>query len=249
MNTSNQIATLETKLMQIHNVTMDEALDSVRQLSTSQALETVVTPNIDHMARLSQKDVSPQFLQVYQEASLCLCDSKILDKLMRMKGMRVQEVITGSTLTANLFEKVLNKQDVIMIVGGSEAVIEQLRLKYPDLVIKHYNPPMGFIDKPDEVEKAISVIEESNANFFFLAVGSPRQEILAKKLQERGNTKGVALCIGASILFLVGEEKRAPVWVQKISMEWFYRMMQDPKRLASRYGKNFLNLPLIYRNI
>ena len=240
---------LTTQLMDIHNIKMDSALDNVRGMSLSEKLDVVVTPNIDHLARLCEENVNPEFHDIYKNASLCLCDSNILEKLLRLKGMKVEEVIPGSTLTEMLFDSVMTSDDVALVVGGSDDVIARVREKYPRLNIKHYNPPMGFINRPEEVTKTLQVAVASGANYFYLAVGSPRQEILAKKLQQEAGISGVALCIGASILFLVGEEKRAPKWIQNLHLEWFYRMMQDPARLAKRYGKNFLSLPLIYKNI
>jgi N-acetylglucosaminyldiphosphoundecaprenol N-acetyl-beta-D-mannosaminyltransferase len=69
--------------------------------------------------------------------------------------------------------------------------------------------------------------------------------MLAEQLQASLN-KGVALCIGASILFLVGEERRAPLWVQHLSLEWCYRMFQNPRVLVKRYFGNSLKLRRIF---
>jgi len=108
---------------------------------------------------------------------------------------------------------------------------------------------MGFINNQEEVTKTLDEIQLSKANYIFLAVGSPRQEIVARKLKALGNQSGVALCIGASILFITGDEKRAPQWIQIMHMEWFYRMLQDPIRLFPRYAHNFLKTPRIYSNL
>ena len=107
---------------------------------------------------------------------------------------------------------------------------------------------MGFINNEQEVQKTIDFCKEIDADIYFLAVGSPRQEILSERMKESG-LSGVALCVGASILFLTGDEKRAPEWIQKVHLEWFYRMMQKPQVLAKRYYQNFLWLTDIYRAI
>jgi exopolysaccharide biosynthesis WecB/TagA/CpsF family protein len=108
---------------------------------------------------------------------------------------------------------------------------------------------MGFINDESEVKKTLMAIENSQANYVFLAVGSPRQEILAKKIKDQNLVNGVVLCIGASILFIVGEEKRAPMLIQAMHLEWLYRAMQDPKRLLSRYIDNIIRLPKLYKSI
>jgi UDP-N-acetyl-D-mannosaminuronic acid transferase (WecB/TagA/CpsF family) len=102
--------------------------------------------------------------------------------------------------------------------------------------LRHFNPPMGFINDPAAVEECLQFIE-SNSPFRFclLGVGSPQQEILAQLLEARGKARGLALCIGASINFLTGAERRAPRWIQRIGAEWIFRLAGDPRRLAKRY--------------
>lgn len=240
---------IETNLVSLDNISMDEALAITRELSQSKGVDIVVTPNIDHLSRLAEMNIDDGFYKAYKNASLTLCDSKIFDKLLRLKGHQVKEVIPGSTLTQDLFDKVFSTDDNIVVIGGDEHVIAKLRKQYQDLSIQHYNPPMGFISTAVEVSKAIEFISEAKANFIFLAVGSPRQEVLAQKLKDKNTTDSVVLCVGASILFIVGDEKRAPIWIQKMHCEWMYRMFQDPKRLLARYFGNFIELPKIYSNL
>jgi UDP-N-acetyl-D-mannosaminuronic acid transferase (WecB/TagA/CpsF family) len=68
-----------------------------------------------------------------------------------------------------------------------------------------------------------------------LAIGSPQQEIIAQRLKERGIARGLALCVGASINFLTGIEKRAPLWMREAGLEWLYRLTKNPRRLWKRY--------------
>jgi N-acetylglucosaminyldiphosphoundecaprenol N-acetyl-beta-D-mannosaminyltransferase len=132
-----------------------------------------------------------------------------------------------------------------LVVGGEISVFTKLLAQYPNLTLHHINPPMGFINDQDEINKVINYAEQVQPHYLFLAVGSPRQEILAEQLQLT-LTKGVALCIGASLLFLVGDEKRAPKWVQRLSLEWCYRACQNPRVLVKRYFGNSLKLRQIY---
>ena len=91
------------------------------------------------------------------------------------------------------------------------------------------NDPVG-------VEECLRFVEnESPFRFCILAVGCPQQEILAKALQSRGRARGLALCVGASINFMTGVERRAPKWIQHAGFEWLYRLLNDPGRLAKRY--------------
>ena len=233
--------------MHFDDLNLQESANKISELAASDTFSYVVTPNIDHLARLSKKDTDPTLKAIYKDATLSLCDSKIIDKLLRMKGRTVKAVVPGSTLTAYLFDNTITSEDTVLVFGVEEEFITKLREKYPTLNIQHINPSMGFINRHDEVAELIQQIESVKANYIFLSVGSPRQEFLAKMMEDKGTIGGVSLCVGASVLFLVGAEKRAPEWMQTLHMEWLFRMLQDPKRLFMRYFKNFFDLPAIYK--
>lgn len=193
----------------------------------------VVTPNADHVLRLHDDS---HFRSLYAQAQYVLLDSRLIAHLLRFVRGKEMPVCTGSDLVANLFEKIIARDDKLVIVGGSEAQADALREKFGLRNLAHYNPPMGFIKDPDEVEKTLQFVEShSPFRFCLLAVGAPQQEIVAQRLRERRIAKGLALCIGASVNFITGQEKRAPRWMQKFGLEWLYRLMQNPRRLASRY--------------
>jgi len=240
---------INTKICKIDDITLEQACTKTLALSKSNSAEIIVTPNIDHFARLVQLPSKDKLWHIYKQASLCLCDSKILQKLMAFKDYDITHVIPGSTLTSELFEHHLSGEDNIVIIGGDLITIEKLRTKYSHLTLNHYNPPMGFINDEQEVIKVLEFIKTAQPNFTFLAVGSPRQEYVAQKLKEASVCTGSILCIGASILFLVGSEKRAPILVQKMHLEWLYRLLQNPRRLFKRYFLNFTMLRRIYLNI
>lgn len=193
----------------------------------------VVTPNADHLIRLHD---DAEFRALYADAGYVLLDSRFLARLLRaLRGLRLP-VCAGSDLTAQLFEHVIRPYDGLVLIGGSEAQAQTLRARYGLQRLAHHNPPMGFIRDTDAVEACLQFIEaHSPFRFCLLAVGSPQQEIIAHKLKERGLARGLALCIGASIDFLTGTERRAPRWLQRLGLEWVYRLLQAPGRMAKRY--------------
>lgn len=193
----------------------------------------VVTPNADHLIRL---DENPSFRALYAAASYILLDSRFLSRLLHItKGIQLP-VCTGSDLTAKLFSEVITPEDPLVLIGGSHTQAQRLRERYDLRGLMHYNPPMGFIHDPEAVEMCLHFIEtHSPFRFCLLAVGAPQQEAIAQQLKARGNARGLALCIGASINFLTGEERRAPLWMQHCGIEWFFRLMQAPGRMAKRY--------------
>jgi N-acetylglucosaminyldiphosphoundecaprenol N-acetyl-beta-D-mannosaminyltransferase len=192
----------------------------------------VATPNVHHMVRLLE---DPDTMQpLYERAWRVFCDSRVLSRLAWFGGLRLP-VITGSDLTARLIARAREQHLTIALVGPTAAACAALVGRYPGLNIVFHTPPMGFINSQHEVQKCIDFIVKIQAPLIFLAVGMPQQEILARQIADHPQARGVGLCIGASIDFLTGKQRRAPVWVQKAGFEWLHRLLSDPRRLASRY--------------
>lgn len=193
----------------------------------------LVTPNVDHLIRLRDE---PALQPLYADAAYVSLDSRFLALLLRLlRGIHLR-VCTGSDLTERLVTELVGPDDRLLLIGCDKAQAQELRRRYGLQGLQHYNPPMGFIRDPRAVEHCLAFIEaHSPFRYCLLAVGSPQQEILAHELQRRGVARGLALCIGASINFLTGSERRAPRWMQRCGLEWLYRLLQNPARLAHRY--------------
>jgi exopolysaccharide biosynthesis WecB/TagA/CpsF family protein len=192
----------------------------------------VVTPNVQHIVRLLEDPAAMQPL--YERAWRVFCDSRVLSRLAWFSG-RCLPVITGSDLTALLIARAGQQRLTIALIGPTAAACAALGSRYPGLNVVFHTPPMGFIKSQHEVQKCIDFVVKTQAPLIFLAVGSPQQEILARQIADLPQARGVGLCIGASIDFLTGKQRRAPVWVQKAGLEWLHRLLSEPQRLASRY--------------
>lgn len=193
----------------------------------------VVTPNADHLMRL-HKDVD--FRGLYAAASFVLLDSRFVARLVHLGRRMRLAVCPGSDLTEALLARVVESEDTVVLIGGSEEQAQQLRERYGLRRLAHYDPPMGFVKQPEAFEACLRYIEsQSPFRFCLLAVGSPQQEMLAYRLHERGVARGMALCVGASINFLTGVETRAPQAMQHMGLEWVFRLLQSPRRMAGRY--------------
>jgi exopolysaccharide biosynthesis WecB/TagA/CpsF family protein len=192
----------------------------------------VVTPNADHLARMIRV---PEMRRLYDGALLRLLDSRVVARAALLAGLPVPEVVPGSDLTAHLLRNVIDPDEPITVLGMEEEAVAELARRQGLRRIAHHNPPMGFDEDDAAMERAIRFIEQHPARFTFLAVGSPRQCRVAHAVTRRGRAQGVGLCIGASLLFLSGHERRAPRPVQRAGLEWAWRLALDPRRLARRY--------------
>jgi exopolysaccharide biosynthesis WecB/TagA/CpsF family protein len=193
----------------------------------------LVTPNADHLVRLAREPA--RYGPLYREAGWRLLDSRVVARLARGFGLAAPPVVPGSDLTARLLAEVIAPDDRVAVLGGTGRTVAAVRARFGLRNLLHHDPPMGFDADPAALEDAIGFIETARARFAFLCVGSPRQEVVARDVARRGRATGTALCVGASLLFLSGEERRAPRPVQRAGMEWAWRLAQDPRRLARRY--------------
>nr|WP_221189882.1 WecB/TagA/CpsF family glycosyltransferase [Azomonas macrocytogenes] len=196
----------------------------------------LVTPNMDHLARVRNEEA---FRDAYDRARLRLCDSRVIMPLLNSLGVHVKEVITGSDLTLDLLKWANEDHLRIVLIGSTSAECGKLLRMYPNIKLDHYNPPMGFIKHPEEVERCLAFIREHPSDLVFYAVGTPQGEILASKVQSHERT-GMGIGIGASISFATGTVKRAPKWMQEARLEWLYRTTLEPRRLGKRYLNNFM---------
>ena len=199
--------------------------------ATHGSFKYVVTPNVYHVVRLLE---DPSLQPLYERAWRVFCDSRVLSRMAWFSGRRLP-VITGSDLTANLVARAAEQRLTIAIIGPTAADCAKLEDRYPGLNVECHTPPMGFIRSEHELEECIDFVAKTRAPLIFLAVGTPQQEILARHIADRPQVRGVGLCVGASIDFLTGKQRRAPVWLQKLGLEWLHRLLSDPRRLALRY--------------
>ena len=200
--------------------------------SADAAFAYVVTPNADHLVRLSR---DPSLLPLYRQALLCLLDSRVVARTARIIGLRAPSVTTGSDLTALLLSEHLRPGERVTIIGLRASHLPALIARTGMAPPAHYDPPMGFDRDPAELRRAVRFVLDHPARLVFLAVGSPRQERLAAAITASEGARGTGLCIGASLEFVAGAMPRAPGFMQRLGIEWLHRMLSDPRRLVRRY--------------
>ena len=177
-------------------------------------------------------DEPERLLSIYRGAWLSLCDSRILRGLAKLDG-RALPLVTGSDLVAALLST-LNSADPtraprLLIVGPPPATESALRAVLPGLPFD-LMPAPGGLAHDAELRRAVARACMDRAwDILLLCVGCPAQELIAQELGKLGRKSGIALCAGASIDFLTGSSVRAPLWLQKLSLEWAYRLLREPR--------------------
>ena len=197
----------------------------------------VVTPNAYHV--VAAHDEPARLLPIYRAAWLSLCDSRIVRALARLER-RSLPLVTGSDLVAALLASLsaYHRQGApkrLLVVGPPRSAEAALRAAYPHVIFEVIPAPEALAHNAELRLAVARACMNRRWDIALLCVGCPAQEMIARLLAELGCKSGVALCVGASIDFLTGARARAPLWLQKLSLEWAYRLAQEPGRLWRRY--------------
>lgn len=222
--------------IEVDNLTMEEALSKIDTCIIAKNPSYVVTPNVDHIVKL-ENDV--EFKKVYKNADIILTDGMPLIWISKLLRCPIKAKVSGSDLFPEVCRLASNKSYKVFLLGAAEGVAkkaaENLCSKFKGLnIVGVYSPSYGFENKEDEIDKIIDMINECKPDILAVGVGAPKQEKFIYKYKDRLNVP-ISLAIGASIDFEAGNVKRAPRWMQKSGLEWFYRLCKEPKRMFKRY--------------
>ncbi len=221
------------------NVTTAETVEAVERMVASRQPHYLVTANVDFLVQ-AQEDV--ELRRILFDAHLVLCDGTPLVWASQLLGNPLLERVAGSDLVPLLLRVAEQKGYRVFFLGATpdsvSQAVENLKQTHPALVIAgHYSPPFNKLLEMDHAEIQRRIIEAA-PDLLFVSLGCPKQEKwIAMHYRELGVP--VSAGVGATIDFLAGKVKRAPAWMQRSGTEWIYRMAQEPRRLFSRYAKDF----------
>ena len=217
--------------VRIQNLTEAELLANLKE-------GVLFTPNVDHVMKL-QKD--KEFYEAYQKADWVVCDSKVILFCSRLTSTPIKETISGSTFFRSFYQYHRDNPDCrIFLLGSLDNVAEKAKERINnkvgrDIIVGALSPSMGFDKKPQECEHIINTVKASGANVLVVGVGAPKQEKYIMTWKDRMPNIKIFMALGATIDFEAGVKRRAPLWMQHIGMEWFYRFVHEPRRLFRRY--------------
>jgi N-acetylglucosaminyldiphosphoundecaprenol N-acetyl-beta-D-mannosaminyltransferase len=180
---------------------------------------------------------SPQYKQIINSADLVTPDGMPLVWMLRMKGCPDQQRVYGPTLMLRILEAAARENISVGFYGSSPEVLQTLLIRmlsrFPDLKIDYsFSPPFREISEKEDLE-IIKNINASSARVLFIGLGCPKQE--RWMAEHRGKIKAVMIGVGAAFDFHAGIKPQAPLWLQKIGLEWLFRLSTEPRRLWRRY--------------
>lgn len=194
----------------------------------------VVFVNVD-VALQARRD--PALRPLVEGADLVLADGMPLVWASRLRGEPLPERVAGSTVLTRLLDRAAAENVPVMLLGGrpgaAEAVVEALLSAHPAARAAWHTPPFGFEHDPAATAAIHEALDSFGRCLCFVGLGFPKQEkLMASLASSRPDCWFIAS--GGGIDFL-GEGNRAPPWMQHRGMEWLYRLVREPKRLARRY--------------
>ena len=221
-----------------HNVTFQEAVEWTRARILSRRPGYIATVNIDFVMKAWR---DPELQRILLEADLVVADGIPIVWLSGFLGPRLKMRVTGSDLVPMFAEMARASGFSIFNLGGAPGVAEKaagvLTERYPGLRIAGcYSPPMADVLNMNHAD-ILARIEAANPDLLLVAFGAPKQEKWVNLHVHRWNVP-LAIGVGGSLDFLAGTQQRAPRMVQRLALEWLWRMCSDPPRLVNRYLRN-----------
>jgi len=203
----------------------------------------LATINLDHLVKLR---ASEAFRQAYSAQDLVVADGNPIVWLSRMASRPVA-LAPGSDLVVPLARIAAAEGVPVALLGATAPVLAAaaaaLRARVPGLEIAaEFAPSRNFDPHGAEADALLAELGRSGAGLTLLALGAPRQETFAARGRQVLPGMGF-VSIGAGLDFLAGSQTRAPRWVRRLALEWLWRVLRSPRRLAGRYLKCALILP------
>lgn len=190
------------------------------------------------------------FATTVNSANLVTPDGMPLAKAIQLLYGVKQDRVAGMDLLPDLLSEAEQKKLGVFFYGGTTPMLDQtkrfVKANYPLLSNQHYySPPFRPLTLEEEND-VIHKINSSGAHLVFVALGCPKQEKWMATM--KGRINACMIGIGGALPVMIGMQKRAPQWMQQLSLEWLFRLAQEPKRLFKRYFvTNTLFLWLLFK--
>lgn len=218
---------------QVDNLTMEETLGRVEGFIQSGRPHQHVVVNVDKLVKASR---DPGLRSIINECALINADGMPVVWASRLLGKPLKERVAGVDLFEALMARAGDKGWRVFLLGAREEVVRAVKdtyeRKYPKLQICGYRN--GYWKGEAEEAQVAAQVKDSQADLLFVAISSPKKEQFLGRYQAEMKIP-FAMGVGGTFDVAIGKVKRAPLWMQKSGLEWFYRFLQEPRRMFRRY--------------
>lgn len=200
---------------------------------------------MDFLVKANQ---DPALLAILQATDLITADGMPLVWASRLLGLPLKERVTGADMVPLLAQRAAEKGYSIFFYGAAPGIAQRaaqiLAEKFPGLTVAGwYSPP--FSKDIQLTSEARNLILGSQPDILFVALGNPKQEKWIASFKEQLPVP-VMIGVGGTLDFVTGTIRRAPLWMQRSGLEWFFRFLQEPKRLWKRYVIDIFQFSVLF---
>jgi N-acetylglucosaminyldiphosphoundecaprenol N-acetyl-beta-D-mannosaminyltransferase len=217
---------------EIDNLTMEQTLQKIDGFIQSGLPHQHVVVNVDKLVKASH---DTELRRIINDCALVNVDGMPVVWASRLLGKPLKERVAGVDLFEALMQRSARTGWRVFLLGAREEVVSEVKrqyeLKYPGLTVAGYRN--GYW-KPEEEAGVVEQIREAKADLLFVAISSPKKEHFLGQYQAHMKIP-FAMGVGGTFDVAVGRVKRAPLWMQRNGLEWFYRFLQEPRRMFRRY--------------
>jgi N-acetylglucosaminyldiphosphoundecaprenol N-acetyl-beta-D-mannosaminyltransferase len=218
---------------QIDNLSMEDTLGRIESFIHSGKPHQHVVVNVDKLVKASR---DAELRKIINDCALINVDGMPVVWASRLLGKPLKERVAGVDLFEALMRRAGEKGWRVFLLGAREEVVSKVadtyQRKYPRLVLAGYRN--GYWKGEAEERAVVEQIRDSRADLLFVAISSPKKEQFLGRWQAEMKIP-FAMGVGGTFDVAIGRVKRAPRWMQKSGLEWFYRFLQEPRRMFRRY--------------
>lgn len=216
----------------IDNLSMEDTLQKIEGFIQSGRAHQHVVVNVDKLVKASRDE---ELRRIINECALINVDGMPVVWASRLLGKPLKERVAGVDLFEALMKRSAEKGWRVFLLGAKEEVVSGVKriyeARFPGFQVAGYRN--GYW-KPEEEADVVEQIKSARADLLFVAISSPKKEQFLGRYQAQMQVP-FAMGVGGTFDVAVGKVKRAPVWMQKAGLEWFYRFLQEPTRMFRRY--------------
>ena len=216
----------------IDNLSMEETLQHVEGFIKSGHPHQHVVVNVDKLVKANR---DPELRRIINECALINVDGMPVVWASHLLGKPLKARVAGVDLFEALMQRSAEKSWRVYLLGAREEVVSGVKQtyekKYHGLTVVGYRN--GYW-RPEEEAEVVEQIKAAQADILFVAITSPKKEHFLGRYQTEMKIP-FAMGVGGTFDVAVGKVKRAPLWMRNTGLEWFYRFLQEPRRMFKRY--------------
>ncbi len=216
--------------LEFNDYSVNEAIAKIENYISERKPRMVFTPNAELIVRANK---TPDLKKIYDASDIMTVDSWVVYYFAKFRGNKLTEPASAANIMFKMLPVLAQKKYRIYLLGATEEIVKIVKQKLEEMGINVVGLHDGYFDK-NNPHDIVEDIRKSAPDILFVAMSTPfKENFVAKNLDTM--QVPVSIGVGGSFDILAGKCKHAPVWISRLGLEWFYRFIQEPRRMWKRY--------------